>query len=173
MSLDICRHFPDVAVLNLGGGYKVARMPDEDSTSLQTIGAAVKQKLEAFAKETGRKLHLEIEPGTFLVARAGVLVSSVQDIVSTGADGHQFLKLDTGMTEMLRPQMYGAQHSMRVIQRDPGNKLEGELPYVVVGHCCESGDIFTPKRKEPDVVAERILPKASVGDLLIVEAAGA
>jgi diaminopimelate decarboxylase len=59
----------------------------------------------AFAEETGRQIKLEIEPGTFLVANAGAMVSTVQDIVSTGAEGHTFLKLDSGMTEVLRPSL--------------------------------------------------------------------
>mmetsp|Transcript_6458 Transcript_6458/g.19152 ORF Transcript_6458/g.19152 Transcript_6458/m.19152 type:complete len:429 (+) Transcript_6458:129-1415(+) len=174
LSIDMCRHFPEATVLNLGGGYKVARMPDEASTCLQSAGAPVRKALEVFAEETGRKLHLEIEPGAFLVARAGVLVARVQDIVTTGDKGRRFLKLDTGMTEMLRPQMYGAMHGMRLVRPgDAGGEPVGEQRYVVVGHCCESGDIFTPKQHEPEVVDERSLPKAAVGDLLVIEGAGA
>lgn len=173
MSIDLCRKFPDVTVLNLGGGFKVARMPNEVDTSLQNIGEPVKKTLEAFADETGRKLHLEIEPGTFLVARAGVLVSSVQDMVSTGEGGRHFLKLDSGMTEILRPQMYGAHHSMRVIRKTVVDHADATQRYVVVGHCCESGDIFTPKQHEPDAVDDRLLPRTTVGDLFVIEAAGA
>jgi diaminopimelate decarboxylase len=88
-----------VTVLNLGGGYKVGRMSYEYSTDILTVGEPVKTEFEAFAKETGRKLHLEIEPGTFLVANAGSLLCSVQDIVSTKPLGFDFIKLDSGMTE--------------------------------------------------------------------------
>jgi diaminopimelate decarboxylase len=51
-------------------------------------------------------LKLEIEPGTFLVANAGTLLTSVQDIVSTGAGGHEFIKLDSGMTEVVNIYTY-------------------------------------------------------------------
>lgn len=101
MSIEMCRHFPDVTVLNLGGGYKIARMPGEKATSLQAIGAPVRRNLVAFAEETGRQLWLEIEPGTFLVANAGVIVASVNDVVSTGKSGRQFIKLDSGMSDMV------------------------------------------------------------------------
>ena len=56
-----------------------------------------------FAVETGREIKLEIEPGTFLVANCGALLSKVQDKVST--DTYSFLKLDSGMTEVLRPSL--------------------------------------------------------------------
>lgn len=78
LSLDLVRQFPGVTVLNLGGGYKVGRMSYEVSTDLEKIGAPVKDQFVAFAEETGRQLQLEIEPGTFLVANAGALISKVQ-----------------------------------------------------------------------------------------------
>merc|ERR1711924_579655 len=62
-------------------------------------GVPVSDNFRSFAEETGRKLHLEVEPGTFLLANAGALVSTVQDVCTTGADGHTFLKLDSVVTE--------------------------------------------------------------------------
>ena len=64
MSLDIVRQFPDVTTLNLGGGYKVGRMSYEKTTDLQEIGEPVCEAFEKLFEETGRKIHLEIEPGT-------------------------------------------------------------------------------------------------------------
>ena len=66
MSLEVVREFSDVHTLDLGGGYKVGRMSHEPSTDLQAIGQPVKEAFENFAKESGRQIHLEIEPGTFL-----------------------------------------------------------------------------------------------------------
>lgn len=90
-------------------------MSGEQSTDLQAIGAPVKGDFEAFKEETGRELKLEIEPGTFLVANAGSLVCTVQDVVSTGSTGYEFIKLDAGMTELLRPSLYGALHPLVVM----------------------------------------------------------
>ena len=67
-----------------------------------------------FAEEHGRKLHLEIEPGTFLVGNAGAIVCSIVDVVDTGPQGYSFIKVNSGMTEVLRPSMYGAQHPIVV-----------------------------------------------------------
>ncbi len=170
MNFELVRRFPSVTHLNLGGGFKVGRMSHEKSTDLQLVGAPVRQAFEEFAKETGRKLHLEIEPGTFLLANQAVIVSTIRDLVETGASGYRFLKVDTGMTEVLRPSLYGAQHPLAVVSRQPSGQTK---PYIVVGHCCESGDILTPAPGQPEELAPRELAEAAIGDLLVIGGAGA
>jgi diaminopimelate decarboxylase len=170
MNFDIVRQFPDVTTLNLGGGFKVGRMPDEKSTDLQVVGLPVKEKFEEFAIETGRQIHLEVEPGTFLVANACALLSKVQDVVSTGEGGYEFIKLDTGMTELLRPSIYGAQHPISLLQSYDNSEVKD---YVVVGHCCESGDILTPAAGDPELLATRELPLAGIGDYCVIDGSGA
>ncbi len=170
MNFDLVRQFPDVTTLNLGGGFKVGRMPDETSTDLQVVGQPVKEKFEEFAAETGRKIRLEIEPGTFLVANAGALLSKVQDVVSTGEGGYDFIKLNTGMTELLRPSIYGAQHPISLLQAGETNETKA---YVVVGHCCESGDILTPAPGDPELLATRELPVAEIGNYCVIDGSGA
>jgi len=170
MNFDIVRQFPDVTTLNLGGGFKVGRMPDEKSTDLQVVGLPVKEKFEEFAVETGRQIHLEVEPGTFLVANAGALLSKVQDVVSTGEGGYEFIKLDTGMTELLRPSIYGAQHPISLLQSSEKSEAKD---YVIVGHCCESGDILTPAAGDPELLSTRALPLAEIGDYCVIDGSGA
>lgn len=89
-SLSFCKIFPTVTALNLGGGYKVGRNEGEPTTDLQEIGKPVAEAFRTFAEENGgRELKLEIEPGTYLVAMAGALVSTVQDkVFTTGDEGH-------------------------------------------------------------------------------------
>lgn len=170
MSFDLVRRFPDVRTLNLGGGYKVGRMPGERSTDLQVVGAPVKSKFEGFAVETGREIRLEVEPGTFLVANAGALLAEVHDVVTTGEGGYDFIKLNAGMTELLRPSIYGAQHPIHLLREGaPGESK----PFVVVGHCCESGDILTPAPGDPELLATRELPVPQPGDLCVIDGAGA
>ena len=170
MSLDLVRQFPDVVALNLGGGYKVARMEDEVGTDLQECGAPVAEKFREFAQETGREIRLEVEPGTYLLANACSVLSIVQDIVSTGADGYEFLKLNTGMTEILRPSIYGAQHPIFIVQADAAAETRD---YMIAGHCCESGDILTPAPGDPELLATRALPVCTIGDLCVIDGAGA
>ena len=173
MSLDLVRDFPTVHTLNLGGGYKVARMKDEQATDLRKIGEPVKQLFEDFAKETGRELTLEIEPGTFLLANACSLVTTVQDVTSTGNEGYRFLKLNAGMTEILRPSLYGAQHPIVLVPEEGQDKFREEMDQVVVGHCCESGDLLTPAPGDPEALATRKLPRGEVGDFCVIEGVGA
>lgn len=176
-SLSFCAIFPTVKTLNLGGGYKVGRNPGEPTTDLQEIGQPVAEAFRKFAAENdGRELQLEIEPGTYLVAMAGAVVTTVQDkVFTTGESGHTYLKLDSGMTDVLRPSLYGAIHPMTVLPGsgksiDIGEETED---VVVVGHCCESGDLMTPKPGAPEDLARRTLRKAEIGDILIIDGSGA
>lgn len=171
LSLGIVERLPEVTRLSLGGGFKVGRMAGEISADMALIGNRVMQDFVAFASQHGRKLHLEVEPGTFLVANAGALVCSVADVVDTGEDGHTFLKIDAGMTEIVRPAMYGAQHPIVVVPA--ANETRGHGTYLVAGHCCESGDILTPEPGNPEGLLERELTEARPGDFLVIEGAGA
>lgn len=178
LSLKLCERLgPSVTSLNLGGGYKVKRMSHEKFTDLQLIGQPVLAEFEDFAERTGVKLKLEIEPGSFLVANAGSLVCTVQDVVSTTAGeaaGRNFIKLDCGMTDVLRPSLYGSQHPIIVVPVvDQKTMKQEDARYVVVGHCCESGDLLTPAPDQPDVLADRRLARACNGDLAVIESVGA
>ncbi|HZP43061.1 MAG TPA: diaminopimelate decarboxylase [Candidatus Binatia bacterium] len=165
--LDIAARLPDVTRVSLGGGFKVARVPGEQATDLALVGAAVRDAFVDFERRTGRALHLEIEPGTYLVANAGAVVATCVDVVDTGADGYCFAKLDAGMTEVTRPSLYGAQHPITVLADRPPARV------VFVGPCCESGDILTPAPGDPEALVPREVPRPAVGDLVVVGGAGA
>merc|ERR1740130_354251 len=177
LSLGLCEQIPSVSILNLGGGYTVGRMTGEVSTDLQTVGTPVKEAFVEYAKRTGKEMKLEVEPGTFLVANSGALLSTVQDLVTTGEGGFSFLKLDSGMTELLRPSLYGAQHPLVLIAGEAKDRkavTAADHSFIAVGHCCESGDLVTPAPDEPEVLLPRALGgDAAAGDLIVVEGAGA
>jgi diaminopimelate decarboxylase len=170
LSVSIVRQFPEATTLNLGGGYKVGRMSYEKSTDLSVVGQPILNDFKALQAETGRALHLEIEPGTFLLANSCSLVTTIQDVVDTGKEGYNFLKLDAGMTEILRPSLYASQHPIIVLPRKETSETK---PYVVVGHCCESGDLLTPTPENSGELGPRELAKAAIGDLCIIEGVGA
>ncbi len=171
LSLEAAAKLPDVETLSLGGGFKVGRMPDDASTDLHEVGDRIAQDFEEFHAQHGRKLHLEIEPGTFLVADAGAIVCTVIDVVDTGPGGYAFIKTDSGMTEVIRPSMYGAQHPIVVVPATP--EPRGQREYLVVGHCCESGDILTPEPGNPEGLQPRLLTEARIGDALVIGGCGA
>jgi diaminopimelate decarboxylase len=167
-ALQIVKKFNDVVALDIGGGYKIHRFGEEKETDIEEIVKVFGDKLEQFNKETGRKLALEIEPGTYMVAHAGTLVASVDDIVDTGKDGYIFLRLNTGMNDFLRSTMYGARHTIEVMNDSTETK-----EYVVVGHNCESGDILTPVQGDPEEIEPRMLKKAKIGDEVRIYDTGA
>ena len=170
MSLDTVSQFPDANTLDMGGGFKVGRMSYEKSTDLKKIGAPVARLVKDFAKKTGRKIHFEIEPGTFLLANCACVLSSVKDICNTGKKGYSFIKTDSGMTDILRPSIYGAQHPISILKKKSTRMREN---YIVVGHCCESGDILTPAPADPEALLPRKLEKADIGDYCVIGGAGA
>ena len=168
LTLDLVARLPEVQRVNLGGGFKVGRMPGERSVDMRDVGDHVRQELLAFKERDGRALHLEIEPGTFLVANAGYIVASCIDFVDTGREGYVFAKLDTGMPEVTRPALYGAQHPITVLAQG-----REEADVVFVGPCCESGDVLTPAPGDPEALAPRRIARPQVGDLVLVGGAGA
>ena len=181
LTLGIAHRLPHLNRLSLGGGFKVARMEDETSADLQEIGQHLAEDLARYVAGRGDAFQLEIEPGSYLVANAGAILAEIIDIVDTHTPasgdtpaerGHDFIKVDTGMTELLRPSLYGAQHPIHVVPHGHAPSTE-EAQYLIAGHCCESGDVLTPAPGDPEGLAPRTLPKARIGDTLVIEGAGA
>ena len=167
-ALEIAEMLPDVTSLDIGGGYKVHRFGDEKEADIAGITDIFFERLTSFMKKTGRGLHLEVEPGTYFIAHAGTLVATVDDIVDTGKEGYTFLRLNTGMNDFLRSTLYGALHKIEII-----NDAIESKEYVVVGHNCESGDIFTPAQGNPELIESRMLNKATIGDEIRIYDTGA
>ena len=170
-ALIFVKEYPTVTTLNMGGGYKVAGMSYEHAADISGIGREMAIALKDFQKETGRKILLEVEPGTALVAKAGYIVTTVTDTVSTGAQGEEFLKINGGMNMNARIPMYGAQHPIVLIPQT--KKKRGIKEYLVFGVCCESGDVLTVRPGKPEYLDPRRMLEAQVGDLLIIGRAGA
>lgn len=161
--------FSDVETLNLGGGFPVARMPGDPDSDIRSIVRQYAIDLSNFRRSSGRHVRLEIEPGAYLVANAGILLTTVKDVKSVGR--RKFIVIDAGMTEILRPTLYGAQHPIWVCPSETVRR--GTARYTVVGHCCESGDLLTTKKGAGSVPVTHELPWTSVGDLLLIGGIGA
>jgi diaminopimelate decarboxylase len=87
-----------------------------------------------------------------MVIQSCSVVAKVDDVVDTGVNGHKFIRITTGMTEMPRVSMYGVQQPIHVI-----NNSATQSEYVVIGHCCESGDLLTPKLYHNETVEPVLL----------------
>ncbi|MBN1464578.1 diaminopimelate decarboxylase [candidate division KSB1 bacterium] len=171
---------PEVKTVNLGGGFKEARMPDERPADIQELGQYARRKFHEFYERTGRELITAIEPGTFVVANAGFLVTSVLDKKSTGEDGFHFLIANAGMEANTRPLLYGSRHPFFVVSKT-GRLLSSEFDLsdlypesdyrVVVGRCCESGD--SQSLDSHGHIIPRLMANPEVGDILVIGGAGA
>ena len=123
---------------------------------------------------------MEVEPGTYLMANAGVIVTTVIDVKSTGRDGFQFVVCDGGMEVNARPLFYGSRHPLYVIAREGSIRssefdLQGLDPQkdlrVVVGRCCESGD--SQSLDAEGRIVPRLMAGPEVGDFLVIGGCGA
>jgi diaminopimelate decarboxylase len=153
---------PDLAVISAGGGLPVPYREDEpriDVRAYADVWTRAKARLE---EDLDRPIELEIEPGRFLVAEAGHLVAEIRAIKRMGSNTFYIL-------DLARPVLYGAYHPLSVCPMGAGT--DGRQPVVVAGRLCESGDIFT--QREGGIVETRDLPRARVGDLLVIHCAGA
>lgn len=167
-SLAVVEKLPDVTTLDIGGGYKVHRYGDEKEADMTEIVSMFGKQLQLFYEKTNRKISLEIEPGTYLIAHAGTLVAYIDDIVDTGTGGYTFLRLNTGMNDFLRATLYGSRHTIEVMNSSSATK-----EYVVVGHNCESGDILSPASGNPEEIETRTLKEAHIGDEVRIYDTGA
>ncbi len=175
----IDRYFPDAETVSFGGGLKEARMPGEIAADLTDLGEYAKEQTERFYENTGRKLKIEIEPGTYIVANSGYAVTRVIDKKRTGENGFDFIILDGGMEINARPLMYGSQHPFYVVSKD-GRLLSSEFsegsavtefPAVVVGKCCESGDSQCLDSRGN--IITRAIGEPDIGDIVVIGGVGA
>jgi diaminopimelate decarboxylase len=134
--------------LDLGGGLGVAYEPGQTTIGVDEYAAAVLPAV----RSTG--LRLILEPGRWILAPAGILVAEVTDLKPG------FVVTDAGMTDLLRPAMYGAWHGIEAVTPRPGPPIRTD----VVGPVCETSDTLGH---------DRTLPPVEVGDLIAIRDTGA
>jgi diaminopimelate decarboxylase len=139
-----------VTYMDVGGGLSVPYEPGETSADLDDYARLVR----AAALETG--LTLLLEPGRYLVAEAGVLLTEV--LYRKHAAGKDFVVTDAGMSDLIRPALYQAYHAIEAVEQ-----TAGALTADVVGPICESGDFFAKARALPDVQAGALLAIRTAG----------
>jgi diaminopimelate decarboxylase len=138
--------------LDLGGGLGISYDQGDAVTPEQYVATLLEE-----VRSTG--LSIVIEPGRSIVGPAGALVAQVVDLKPRG-DASSFAVIDAGMTELLRPALYGAFHRIEPVRR----RSDRSGHYEIVGPVCESSDV---------VGRDRTLPQLEVGDMLAILDAGA
>jgi len=172
----IFKHFQEAESVGFGGGLKEARMPDEVAADVLELGHYAQGRIEDFRKKTKRKLKMEIEPGTFIVANSGYAVTRVVDKKCTPK--FNFIVTDGGMEINSRPLIYGSRHPIYIVSGDGSvvrsSEFDGstyDYSAVVSGRCCESGDCQTLGADGYNV--PRNMAEPEIGDLAIIGGVGA
>lgn len=143
----------EIRTINIGGGFGIGYLDHEKPMNVEKLA----QKIIPILKKTGCRTILE--PGRFIVAPAGMLVTSINYIKS--GDQKQFAIVDAGMNDLIRPALYKAYHRIIPV-REPATRKKIEMD--IVGPICESSDFFGK---------ERHLPPVQAGDLMAVCDTGA
>lgn len=168
---ELLPRMPDCAAVSFGGGIPHSYKDPELAADLGPLGRTLRDAQASFSESAGRSMRVEIEPGRFFVAPSCTLVSRVADRKSTQTndkgEGHDFLMVDAGFVDLVRPAMYGSFHRMTVV----GDQLGEVKPWAVAGPLCESGDVFT--RDDNELIQPRDLPTPEPGDFLLLHDAGA
>jgi diaminopimelate decarboxylase len=179
---------PSLHSISAGGGLPIDYREGRELAHVGAYYELWNRTRERLANEFGHPLALEIEPGRYLVAESGYLITEIRAVKSTGEN--TFYLVDAGFNNLARPILYGAYHPMAICPQGSGSfsppqeirvagsrqseKVTDPLPLrdvVVGGPLCESGDVFT--QDEGGFVAHRLLPEAKVGDYLVIGYAGA
>ncbi len=151
---ELAKRFEAVRFLDLGGGLGVPERPGERPLDLAALDA-----LLAGVRKANPQFQLWLEPGRYLVAAAGVLVSEVTQIKGKG--DVQYVGIATGMNSLIRPALYGAYHEIVNLSRlgDAATEIVS-----IVGPNCESGD---------KLGTDRLMPVCQEGDVMLIANAGA
>ena len=138
--------------VDLGGGFHVSYGKNDPKFRIEDV------KSELDSQFNSSKYELSFEPGRYLIAEAGILVTSIINTKENG--GVNYLIVDAGMNTFVRPAMYDAHHDIETITK----KTDNSIQYTVAGPICESTDIFA---------RNILLSKQTVGDILIIRNTGA
>jgi diaminopimelate decarboxylase len=150
---DLATHGVAVEHIDLGGGLGIQYQPEQTVVSPTEYAEAVLPAV----RRSG--LMLLLEPGRWIVGPSGALLTTVVDVKERPGGGW-FVIVDAGMTELIRPALYGAWHGIEPV----GPPRAGRIQADIVGPVCETSDTLAVNREVPEV---------EVGDLLAIRDTGA
>ncbi|MCP6696362.1 diaminopimelate decarboxylase [Pseudomonas donghuensis] len=158
----------NIEAFSIGGGLSVPYRRTDTPVDIQRYArtwAAARKEIE---EVLGHSVRMEIEPGRYLIAEAGYLVTEVRAVKQMGRN--TFILVDAGFNDLMRPALYGSYHRMTLLDANGIPVSRPLQPTMVAGPLCESGDVFT---QDEHALAAQDLPQARVGDLLVIHDSGA
>ncbi len=151
---EISKRFPDVRVLDVGGGFGVVEKAGQAPLDLKAVDSAL-----ATIKVQYPKLKIWIEPGRYIIANAGVLLARVTQ--TKNKNEYYYVGINAGMNSLIRPALYGSYHEIvNLTQMDEENMVKADI----VGPICESGDILG---------SSRMIASPKDGDIILIDTVGA
>lgn len=154
MLAQLSSQFPNVQIINLGGGLGVVEKPGQQPLDLSALDAAL-----LAVKTQYPHLKIWLEPGRFFVSESGVILAKVTQRKEKGKV--KFIGIETGMNSLIRPSLYGAYHEIVNLSRLHEEKTQFSH---IVGPICESGDTLG---------YDRLMPDTQEGDVLLIANTGA
>ena len=145
--------------INLGGGLGVD-YDDPDENPIPDFETWFRTISENIARREDQTVH--VEPGRSLVAQCATLISRVLFVKS--GETKNFLIMDAGMNDLIRPALYGAYHKIENLSASQRTFYPTHQAYDIVGPVCESSDVWG---------AGRLLPLSVRGDLMAIRSTGA
>lgn len=142
--------------IDLGGGLGIP-YHGEKTLQPEQLAKAIEPAVKNGFKKIGYQPTLILEPGRYLVAESGILLTTVNSVKKTPY--RNFINVDSGLNTLIRPALYDAYHQVRVLGRK-GTSMECDI----AGNVCESGDILARDRR---------LPQVKKGDVIAILDAGA
>ena len=142
----------DIDIIDIGGGIGI-NYTDEKALNIKDYAAVVSKKLGSLNKK------IIIEPGRFLTAESGILVTKIIYIKEN--ESKKFIIVDAAMNDFIRPSLYGSLHNaLPIIENDKERPIES---YDVVGPICETGDFFIKDFKTSQLLERDLLAITNVG----------
>ncbi len=144
--------------IDIGGGLGIPYRPEEKALDIEETAEKTVEKFKQGLDKHGLESpELRIEPGRYLVAQSGILLSKV---VGVKQKQKEFIGIDTGMNHFIRPMLYDAYHEVLVandLERETGSKKD------VVGQVCENTDVVAEERELPELVEDDLVAIMDVG----------
>lgn len=161
----------NIKTISAGGGLTIPYKVNDEIININNYFYEWDIVRKRISAHLGHLVTLEIEPGRFLVAESGILITQIRAVKKMGS--RCFALIDAGYNDLMRPVMYGSYHHISVIPGDNRNIISEQLNDVVIGGpLCESGDIFT-QGMDGTILPRKLPSSIKVGDYLIIHDTGA
>jgi diaminopimelate decarboxylase len=159
----------DIHAISTGGGLPIPYRDTDSEIDVHHYFDLWSATREAIEAHLGHPVSLEVEPGRYVVGNSGYLVSEVRAKKTVGSN--EFILVDAGFNDLMRPAMYGSYHRIRLIEKAGAATQRDVRPVVVAGPLCEAGDVFT--QESGGVIVKQDIAEPNILDLLVFDDCGA